>query len=239
MVVGQTDPGARVTLDGEAVRVADDGRFVFGFGRDAAPEAVLTVVHADGRQETRTLSVEQREFDIQRIDGLPPSKVSPPPALLERLSRERSAVAAARADTSDALFWAEPFAWPAIGPVTGVYGSQRILNGKPRQPHYGIDVAAPEGTPVGAPAAGRVVLADPDFYYEGGIVIIDHGFGVSSTLFHMKQVDVKTGDSVAQGDRIGVLGQAGRATGPHVDWRINWNDVRLDPGYLVGPMPKK
>ncbi|MBI1179884.1 MAG: peptidoglycan DD-metalloendopeptidase family protein [Alphaproteobacteria bacterium] len=239
MVIGRTEPDASVTLDGEPLRVAPDGRFVFGFNRDAAPEATLAIVHPDGTTETRTLAVVQRHYDVQRIDGLPPSKVTPPADLLARLARERAAVADARADTGDGMAWAAPLAWPAVGPVTGVYGSQRILNGEPRQPHYGVDIAAPEGSPVRAPAAGRVVLAEPAFYYEGGIVIIDHGYGVSSTLFHMQRVDVRAGESVSQGQPIGLLGAAGRASGPHVDWRMNWNGVRLDPALLMGPMPAK
>lgn len=238
MIIGHTEPGAAVTLDGEPVRVAPDGRFVFGFGREAPPSAVLEVTPPGGTAERRTLAIAQRTYDIQRIDGLPPSKVTPDPALDERLKRERAAVGAARKHKSDAMFWAEKPAWPAKGRISGVYGSQRILNGEPRQPHYGVDVAGPKGSPVTAPGAGTVTLAESDFYYEGGIVIIDHGYGVSSTLIHLERVDVKAGESVAQGQRIGLLGAAGRASGPHVDWRMNWNGVRLDPELVVSPMPQ-
>jgi len=238
MIIGHAAPGAAVRLDGEPVRVAPDGRFVFGFGREAAPSAVLEVTAPDGRTERRMLAIVQRTWDIQRIDGLPPAKVTPDPALDARLAQERAAIGAARRRGSDALFWAGKLAWPANGRISGVYGSQRILNGTPKQPHYGVDVAGPKGSPVTAPGAGTVTLAEPDFYYEGGIVIIDHGYGVSSTLIHMERVDVNTGESVAQGQRIGLLGAAGRASGPHVDWRMNWNGVRLDPALLVSPVPE-
>ncbi|MEN3952423.1 M23 family metallopeptidase [Iodidimonas sp. SYSU 1G8] len=239
MIVGRAEPGSQVMLDGRPLRVAPDGRFVFGFGRDAAPQATLTVTGSDGAVEHRDFAVAQRTYDIQRIDGLPPSKVVPPDDLTARLARERGMVADARRNTSDALHWADPFAWPAAGRISGVYGSQRILNGDPKQPHYGVDVAGPTGSPVTAPASGTVVLAEPDFYYEGGIVLIDHGYGVSSTLMHLQTVDVKVGESVVQGQRIATLGATGRATGPHLDWRMNWNEVRLDPALLVGPVPTK
>ena len=238
MIVGHAKPGSSATLDGEKLRVAPDGRFVFGFGREAGPTAMLEVTAPGGATERRELTIAQRHYDIQRIDGLPPSKVTPDPALDERLKRERAAIGAARGNDSDAMFWAEKPAWPSHGRISGVYGSQRILNGRPKQPHYGVDVAGPKGSPVTAPGAGIVTLAEPDFYYEGGIVIIDHGYGVSSTLIHMERVDVRAGDSVEQGQRIGLLGAAGRASGPHVDWRMNWKGVRLDPELLVSPMPE-
>jgi len=238
MIVGHAAPGSAVTLDGTPVRVAPDGRFVFGFGRDAPPSARLEVIPPHGAAERRDLAVAPRTYDIQRIDGLPPAKVTPDPALDARLARERAAVAAARKHVSDAMFWAETPAWPAKGRISGVYGSQRILNGQPRQPHYGVDVAGPKGSSVTAPGSGTVTLAEADFYYEGGIVIIDHGYGVSSTLIHLERVDVKAGDQVVQGQQVGLLGAAGRASGPHVDWRMNWNGVRLDPALLAPPMPR-
>lgn len=237
MIVGKVAPGRQVSLDGTPIRIGPKGRFVFGFGRDAAPSATLAVSDPSGTHFTETLSVKQRDYKIQRIDGLPPKKVTPRPEVYERLKRERGLVATARAHDTDLFHWAEPFAWPAQGRISGVYGSQRILNGNPRQPHFGVDVAGPKGTPVVAPASGIVVLAQPDFYYEGGIIIIDHGHRLMSTLFHLQTVDVSVGQSVAQGDPIATIGATGRATGPHVDWRINWGPVRLDPALIAGPMP--
>jgi len=236
MIVGQATPGSTVRLDGTSVKVAPDGRFVFGFNRDAGQSALLEIVEPAGAQHIETLSVKQRDYKIQRIDGLPPKKVTPPPELTARLKRERGLVAQARARDTDFLHWAEPFIWPAKGRISGVYGSQRILNGKPRQPHYGVDVAGPKGTPVVAPASGIVMLAQPDFYFEGGIIIIDHGYRVMSTLFHLQTVDVIVGQAVEKGQPIATIGATGRATGAHVDWRMNWGATRLDPALIVGPM---
>ena len=237
LVLGRAEPGARVVLDGRAVRVAADGRFVIGFGRDAPPEAVLTVTNPAGAVEERRLAIAQRSYDIQRIDGLPDAMVTPDEADLKRIAVEAERVAAARAVDSAVPYFADGFVWPALGPISGVYGSQRILNGEPRRPHFGVDVAAPEGAPVRAPAAGVVTLADPDLYFTGGTVILDHGHGLSSTFSHLKEVSVTVGDRLAQGDPVGTVGATGRVTGAHLDWRLNWFDTRLDPQLVVGPMP--
>ena len=236
LVTGRADPGSRLWLDDAPLKVGPDGRFVFGFGRDAALQAQLRIDYPDGRQETRPLALEPRSYEIQRIDGLPPRQVTLPPADLERRRVERAKVVGARDVLSDLTHWGGGFMWPVAGRISGVYGSQRILNGKPRAPHFGIDIAAPTGTPVKAPAAGVVRLAEPDFLLEGGIIIIDHGFGVSSTLFHLHTVDVAVGTAVGRGDVIATVGATGRATGPHLDWRVNWRDARLDPALLAGPM---
>ncbi len=233
MVTGKVPPGSQVFLGSEALKVTPDGRFVFGFHRDAPATAEISVIVPGREPYRKALNVNQREYKIQRVDGLPPKKVTPPPEFYERLRRERALVGQARSQNTDFQFWAEPFIRPAKGRISGVYGSQRILNGTPKQPHYGLDIAAPKGTSVLAPASGVVVLAEPDFYYEGGIIIIDHGFRVMSTLFHLSSVDVRLGQTVGQGERIGAVGATGRATGPHVDWRINWGPVRLDPGLLA------
>lgn len=237
MMVGTAPAGSTVALDGEAVATNPDGLFVIGFHRDAPETQTLEITHPDGSVDLQTLTIEQRSYNIQRIDGLPPSKVTPPKARLERIARERAKVGAARKNKSTHTYWANDFIWPARGRVSGVYGSQRVLNGTPKQPHYGLDVAAPTGTPIVAPAGGTVVLAESDFYYEGGIVIIDHGYGLMSTLFHMQTVTAEVGAHIQQGDPIGTIGATGRATGPHVDWRINWHKARLDPELLVPPMP--
>jgi murein DD-endopeptidase MepM/ murein hydrolase activator NlpD len=237
LVYGQAAPGSVVSLDGRPVRLDTQGRFVLGFGREAPAEVVLAVERPDGTQATRTLAVAQRTYDIQRIDGLPQSKVTPPESVWERIKADAAAVAAARAHDSDQPHFLGPFAWPATGTITGVYGSQRILNGTPRQPHYGIDIAAPAGTPVAAPAGGIVRLAAPDLYYTGGTIVLDHGYGVSSTFLHMQRLDVAVGQAVARGETLGTVGSTGRSTGPHLDWRINWFDARIDPQAVAGPMP--
>jgi murein DD-endopeptidase MepM/ murein hydrolase activator NlpD len=238
MVIGQTAPAAKVTLDGRDVRVSPEGVFVFGFTRDFGPEASLTITGPDGAIETQILAIKPRDYAIQRIDGLPPKMVTPPEELLARIRRDSAEVAAARAhDTPEAMFLTG-WLWPAKGRISGVYGSQRILNGEPRQPHYGIDIAAPVGSPVIAPADGIVRMAVTDHYYTGGTIILDHGYGLSSAFLHMNSVDVKVGDRLKRGDPMGTIGATGRATGPHLDWRINWFDQRLDPGLLMTGSPE-
>jgi murein DD-endopeptidase MepM/ murein hydrolase activator NlpD len=236
LVRGRTEPGAEVLLDGKPLHVAPDGRFLFGFHRDAPAEAELTLRLPDGETFTERLQIAQRQYDIQRIDGLPQTMVTPPAELLERLARERAEVAEARSHDREMPYAFGDFIWPARGPISGVYGSQRILNGEPRQPHYGVDVAAPEGTPVVAPEGGIVTLAVTDHYYTGGTIIIDHGYGLSSAFLHLSEVLVEKGQKVEQGDLIGKIGATGRVTGAHLDWRINWFEERIDPQLLVPPM---
>lgn len=238
LLLGRVDPGARVWLNGEEIKVAGDGRFIFGFGREAAATALLRFTNGNGEVEERTLSIAPQDYKIERVNGLPPKTVNIPPEEKARRAREGAMVADARAQTAEIFAWANGFQLPVEGArISGVYGSQRILNGEPRWPHYGLDMAAPVGTPVKAPASGIVRLAQGDFLLEGGIIIIDHGFGVSSTLMHLRSVDVKVGDKVERGDVVATLGQSGRATGPHVDWRINWGKVRVDPALALNIQP--
>lgn len=238
MIIGTAPAGSEVMLGTRKLSLDDDGGFVFGFTRDAKPDAKLTVKYPDGKTEVKTLHVEQRKYHIQRIDGLPQNMVTPPKDVLDRIHKDAVAVAKARDHDTDGDWYRHGFKWPATGPISGVYGSQRILNGIPKQPHYGVDVAAPEGTPIHAPAGGIVRLAAHDLYYTGGTVIIDHGHGISSAFLHMKDVKVKVGQKVKQGDVIGLLSHTGRATGPHIDWRMNWFDKRLDVQLVAPPMPK-
>ncbi len=237
LVRGKTDSGAVVTLDGRAVRVAADGSFIFGFGRDAPSTAALDLVFPDGTREHRDLVVEARHYVVQRINGLPELQVTPDAATLERIKREGVVIAKARAADSNLLFFESGLVWPALGPISGVYGSQRILNGEPRAPHMGVDIAAPRGTPIAAAAGGTVALAERDLFYTGGTVIIDHGSGLATTYQHMDTVEVAVGQHVEAGQRIGTVGATGRVTGPHLHWSLNWYDVRLDPVLAAGPMP--
>jgi len=238
LAFGHVAPETGIDFDGSPVRVGADGLFVIGFGREEAAGVIVTVKLADGTSRADTLAIEQRDYDIQRIDGLPDQMVTPDEALLERIAAERELILAAWAHDTPATDFVQGFVWPVLGPISGVYGSQRILNGEPRQPHYGVDMAAPEGTPVAAPAGGIVRLAETDLYYTGGTVIIDHGYNLSSTLMHMASVTVQAGQRVEQGDIVGTVGMTGRATGPHLDWRMNWHDARIDPQLLVPPMPE-
>jgi murein DD-endopeptidase MepM/ murein hydrolase activator NlpD len=185
----------------------------------------------------RALAVASRSYDIQRIDGLPDRQVTPAPEDLLRIREDQAAVARARARDTAEPFFKSGFIWPAIGPISGVYGSQRILNGEPRQPHYGVDVAAPEGTPIVAAAPGIVSLAHPAMFFTGKTVAIDHGHGLNSVYSHLATITVADGERVAQGQVIGTLGGTGRVTAPHLDWRVNLFDIRLDPALLVPPMP--
>ncbi len=237
LINGHADPGARVLFNGKPVRVSPQGQFVIGFGRTAPPKATVAVTFADGRSETKVINVEQREYDVQRIDGLPPRKVTPTAEDLKRIRAENALIAKARRrDTPDPYF-ASGFIWPVTGIITGVYGSQRILNGQPRQPHYGIDIAAPTGTEVVAPADGVVGLAYADMFFSGNTIIIDHGHGLTSAFLHLDEMLVRDGDRVVQGQLIGRVGATGRVTGAHLDWRVNLFNTRLDPALIAGPMP--
>jgi len=236
ILFGQAAPGSEVLLDGEPLLVTADGAFVFGFGRDDTGTVLLQVVSPAGAIESSELTIQPREYNIERVDGLPPATVTPPPEVLERIRDDNRQVAAARTRRDLRNDWSSGFIWPAQGRLSGFYGSQRVLNGEPRRPHYGVDVAAATGTPVVAPAPGIVTLAHPDMYYSGGTIIIDHGMGLSSTFLHLSAVDVEVGMRVEQGDLIGEIGATGRATGPHLDWRMNWLGKRVNPQPLVGPM---
>jgi murein DD-endopeptidase MepM/ murein hydrolase activator NlpD len=234
---GKVPPGSQVMYEGTAVSVAEDGRFVIGFHRDEPPNTELAVTLPDGVRQSYPLEIGQRAYDIQRIDGLPPKSVTPPQQVLDRIAAEAAQVRAARARNTDADWYQSGWEWPATGRISGVFGSQRILNGEPRQPHYGIDIAAPAGTPVRAPADGQVSLVHPDMYYSGGTLMIDHGRGLASTFLHLQSIDVAEGDFVERGTVIGSVGSTGRSTGPHLDWRINWLSSRLDAALFAGPMP--
>jgi len=239
LAIGRTVPGAKVSLDGMMLDVDADGIFAIGFDRDRKPDATLRVVYPDGGTETRALAIEPREWQIQRVEGVPQKYVSPPPEAMAAIARATKLKEEARKTRAGGSRFAEGFIWPATGPISGVFGSQRYYNGEPRRPHYGVDVAAPTGTPVRAPAGGVVTLAEPDMYFEGGLVFLDHGQGVTTLTMHMSRIDVKTGDRVEQGDIIGAVGGTGRATGPHLHWGVYWRGAWLDPQLLVGPMPEE
>jgi murein DD-endopeptidase MepM/ murein hydrolase activator NlpD len=238
MAIG-TAPPATVSLwlDGKTISLAPGGRFLIGFSRDAAPSATLLGRTADGRLLRQQVTVAPRSWQIESIPSLVQS--SKPDPEYERLRQsELARIAAARALKTDAEGWQQAFAWPATGRISGIYGSQRILGGVPRAPHYGVDIARPAGTPVASPADGVVVLAGPPkFSLEGNLLIIDHGMGLNSAFLHLSRVDVKVGDHVRQGQVVGAIGMTGRATGPHLHWAMNLGDVRIDPALLVPPMP--
>ena len=235
LAMGRAAPDTRLFLDEKAVPVSPTGDFMLGFGRDVPQEVVLREIRPDGGQAIHRLTVRQRNYQIQRIEGLPRRKVTPDPADMARIRTESRLVAAARRKTAATSLSGSGFAWPAKGRISGVYGSQRILNGKPRRPHLGVDVAAPVGSPVTAMADGRVMFTHPGMFFNGQSIILDHGLGLSSIYIHLSAVAVEQGQKVSKGQLIGKIGKTGRATGPHLHWGVRWNGVDLDPALLVPP----
>ena len=235
---GQAPAGAKVTLNGETVQTNKDGKFVVGFEREAPLHQTLVVKLDNGQKWQRDITLEKREYNIQRIDGLEQKMVSPPAEVTARIKQDNINVANARSGNTDldALF--TRFEWPAKGVISGVYGSQRILNGVPKWPHYGLDIANETGTPVYAPVDGVVTMAD-DLYYSGNTLILDHGMRVFSTFLHMDTITVEVGETVKQGEQIGTIGSTGRSTGPHLDWRINLGNTRLDPQTIISGSPEE
>ena len=235
---GQAPAGAKVTLNGETVQTNKDGKFVVGFEREAPLQQTLVVKLDNGQKWQRDITLEKREYNIQRIDGLEQKMVSPPAEVTARIKQDNINVANARSGNTDldALF--TRFEWPAKGVISGVYGSQRILNGVPKWPHYGLDIANETGTPVYAPVDGVVTMAD-DLYYSGNTLILDHGMRVFSTFLHMDTITVEVGETVKQGAQIGTIGSTGRSTGPHLDWRINLGNTRLDPQTIISGSPEE
>ena len=233
LLFGQASPGSSVTLDNTEVAISPDGQFVIGFGRDETGTRELQVVSPAGEVFDKSIKIQKSQYEIERVDGLPPSTVTPDPAATARIREESRMVATARQHRDNHAYYSKGFAWPAKGRISGVYGSQRVLNGKPRNPHYGLDIAAPKGTDVFAPANGLVTLTHPDMLLSGGTIILDHGQGLSSTFLHLSKILVEAGIFVKQGDLIALIGSTGRASGPHLDWRMNWLDRRVNPQPLL------
>ncbi len=233
VLIGQAPPESEVIWDGLMLPVSDDGRFVFGLAKDAIKPSTLSVALPDGGLWRREITPVVREFKIQRIDGLEPSRVTPPPEVMERIANDAHLAKSAREEISEHVGFDVPFIWPVEGRITGVYGSQRILNGQPRAPHWGIDIAAPTGTPVLSPGAGKIALVHDDMYFSGGTLFVDHGHGLMSAFLHLDEIKVQLGQWVDQGEVIATVGSTGRSTGPHLDWRVSWRDVRVDAQLLL------
>ena len=227
-IVGITEPEAKIIIDKKEIKVSNDGYFVFGIDRDRKFDIIITK-KINGKKEIVTKKVLKRKYNIQRIDGLEESKVTPPESVYKRIKEENNKIGKARAINSDLPFFKNQFIMPVEGIISGVYGSQRILNGKPRWPHYGIDIAAKQGTKIKSSGSGIVTMAEDDLYYTGGTIIMDHGHGISTIYSHLENVLVSVGDQINQGDVIGTVGSTGRSTGPHLDFRVNWFQTRLDP----------
>nr|WP_226991201.1 M23 family metallopeptidase [Paraglaciecola psychrophila] len=233
LIRGQVPVGHQVWLNDTPLKISADGYFAFGFGRDAKLSQQLRWINNEDVAHTRTLMLQPRTYNIQKITGIPSKYVTPPKEVSERITLDNQQIGQARSFNDERTDFYQDFIWPAAGPISGVYGSQRVFNGTPKRPHFGVDVAAPSGTSVYAPANGLVTLFVPDMYYSGGTMIIDHGHGVSSTFLHLSKGHVEAGTTVKQGDLVAEIGDTGRATGSHLDWRINWFKERLDPALLV------
>jgi len=229
LIVGKVPPGSKVEYGERTLRVGHDGIVTFGVGRDAKGPLAVAVTQPDGGVERVSIEVTPRDWPVERLRGVPPKTVNPPPEIAARIEREQAGVSAARQRDDDREDFAQRFVWPVKGRISGRFGNQRIYNDTPKSPHSGMDIAAAKGTPVKAPAAGVVTFAAPDLYLTGGTLLLDHGFGVSSNFLHLSRIDVKVGDRVEQGQIIGAVGATGRATGPHLHWGMNWFDVRIDP----------
>ena len=233
---GHVPAGTQVALNGEAIKVTSDGNFAFGFERDGELSQQLTLIYPSGLTEVNPLTLTKREYDIQSVKGISSKIMKPDPVAQQRAAKDSAQVKAARASFSNQTAFMQEFIWPLTGRISGVYGSQRIYNDVPGNPHFGVDVAAKTGTVVVAPADGVISLSVPDMFYSGGTMVIDHGYGVSSSFLHLSKLYVKTGEVVKQGQAVAEVGSTGRANGPHLDWRVNWYQMRLDPTTIVPPM---
>jgi murein DD-endopeptidase MepM/ murein hydrolase activator NlpD len=238
LIVGQTAPAARVSVDRRNVRVDGAGRFVFGLGRDQTRVSLCVRLPEDAKARCAGMAVAARKYAVEKVDGLPQSTVTPNPAEEARILRENALIAAARTRDDARSDFAAGFVRPAPGRISGVYGSQRVLNGEPKNPHMGLDIAGGAGTAVRAPAAGVVTLVHPDMLLTGETVIVDHGHGVSSVFIHMSRTDVHEGQRLQLGDPIGAIGMTGRASGPHLHWGMNWFEVKVDPALVLGHAEK-
>ena len=228
-IIGKTEPKSKIWIDKKPVKVSSEGFFAFGIDRDRKFDIVITKEN-DGKKEKIVKKVQKREYKIQKIDGLPEKKVTQPKELYDRIKKENKIISNARSIESDLTFFKNKFLPPLDNAIiTGVYGSQRILNGKPKWPHYGVDFAAKEGTKIKAMLDGTATMVEPDLFYTGGTIIFDHGHGISTLYMHMQNIYVKKGQEVKQGEIIGTVGSTGRSTGAHLDVRLNWFGTRLDP----------
>ncbi len=229
-IIGKTNPDSKIFINKRKIKVSLDGYFAFGIGKDRKLDLIITE-----NDKKIIKKIQKRKYNIQKIDGLPKKKVTPPEEFYARIKRENKLIGKAREVHSDLSFFKETFIIPVDDAIiTGVYGSQRILNGIPKWPHYGLDFAQEKGAPVKAMNNGIVTLAEKDLFYTGATLIFDHGHGISTLYMHMNEIFVNVGDHVKKGDIVGTIGTSGRSTGPHLDIRLNWFEVRLDPKTILG-----
>lgn len=236
LIRATVEPGTQVYLNGKTLKVTPEGALVFGFSRKAELKQELKLVYLDGLTQIKPLSIKAKEYKIDRVNGISKKIMKPDPKAQERSAKDSRQVKAARSQFSELESFTQDFIWPLTGRISGVYGSQRVYNGKPGNPHYGVDVAAKTGTVVVAPADGVISLSVADMFYSGGTIILDHGYGVSSSFLHLSKLYVEDGEVIKQGQAIAEVGATGRVTGPHLDWRVNWYQMRLDPVTIVPNM---
>ena len=228
-IIGKTDPSSNIFIDKKKVKVSKDGFFAFGIEKNRKLDIVITE-----NDKTIVKKIQKRKYNIQKIEGLPKKKVTPPEEFYARIKKENKLIGKAREVHSDLSFFKERFIIPVDDAIiTGVYGSQRILNGIPKWPHYGLDFARKKGSPIKAMNNGIVTLAEKDLFYTGATLIFDHGHGISTLYMHMNEIFVNVGDHVKRGDIVGTIGTSGRSTGPHLDIRLNWFEVKLDPATIL------
>jgi murein DD-endopeptidase MepM/ murein hydrolase activator NlpD len=241
LVVGHTEAGAQVAVNGGPLRVSENGLFAFGLAFDQKSPTTVTASFLDGSKESQSVTPVARVYEVQRINGLPPEEAHPSaPEIIDRIKRENAMVAQARTHDTPGVAFDGAFDWPVPGIISGLFGSERVLNGKPAPPHMGVDIAAPQGTPIRAPADGTIVLAEPDFYLTGGTTLMDHGHGVYTVYIHQSALKATVGQALKRGEVIGLVGMKGRATGPHLHWGLNWFQMRLDPSLSTRtPLPPR
>lgn len=232
----QLEPGSSARLNGNQLSISRDGLLVFGFGRDASVDQVLEIKEPNGSTIKKKLTLQKRNYKVQKIHGLPKNKVIPPIGQIKRIASERQLIRRARNKQTNRRDFLEGFSWPTRGRISGVFGSQRVLNGVPRSPHYGVDIAAPIGTAVRAASSGIISLAHEDMFFTGKTILVNHGFGVSTIYVHLSEITVRVGQRVEKGQLVGRVGMTGRATGPHLHWGLSWGQVKLDPQLIVSPM---
>ena len=232
LVKGKINKDLDIKFKEKVLRKTSNGSFVIGFGRDHPKQANL-YFFANQNWILKKLDIKQRKYKTQVINGLEKKMVTPPKSFWDRIKKENKVIKEVRNLDSNLDFIFQKFNWPTRGIITGVFGSQRILNGKPKRPHYGVDIAAPEGSDILAPTEAIVRMAEEDLYYTGGTVMLDHGHGVTSVYSHLSSINVKVGDKINKDQKIGEVGSTGRSTGPHLDWRINWFTERLDPALFI------
>ncbi len=239
LIVGKTAPENKVMLNGKAIKVSANGDYALGFSRDEKNNSELVIISPNGQREKTTLTPLKREYNIQKVEGIAKKIMNPNKKANIRAGEDNKKISAARTVDSDLTAFAQGFVAPIDGIITGIYGSQRYYNGVPKRPHYGLDYAGKKGDPVKSPADGIILMYVPDMFYSGGTMIIDHGHGVSSTFLHLSDSYVKVGDKVNKGQLVAAVGSSGRATGPHLDWRINWFNMKLDPALVLKLKPLK